>query len=102
MTDTELGLIIVAVVGGFATVAAAWRAGKASEHTPYEVLASRVVALEHADRENRKRIARLENRENLLVAYLRRVLDWVEAGAKPPPPEPPEDIMFLFGERRIK
>lgn len=100
--ESDIVLIVVAVIGGAATVVAAWRAGKASEHTPYAVLASRVVALENADQENRKRIARLENRENLLVAYLRRVLDWVEAGAKPPPPEPPEDIAYLFGRRRIK
>lgn len=101
MTGETVTTVIVAIVGAAGVIYAAWRAGQASEHTPYDALADRVVSLEVADRENRKRIARLETRENLLVAYLRRLLDWVEAGAEPPPPEPPEEILHVL-ERKFK
>lgn len=98
MSDTETALIIVAIVGAFATIGAAWRAGRAAEHTPYDKLAARVMALEDADEKKQARISKLERRESALVRYIRELLVWVERNSKEddPPPSPPLDLVELI------
>lgn len=92
MTAAEWAMLGAALLGAAGVAYAAWRAGRATEHTPYSALADRVLALEKSDREARKRIGRLETREAQLVRYLRSLLEWADGGAAPPPPDPPSDL----------
>lgn len=84
--------LAIAVVGVPSGLYAAWRGGKAAEHTPYDALAKRVVALEDADRDNKERILRLEHQLSRFVLFIREYLVWVEDGAVPPPPVPSEEL----------
>lgn len=78
----------------------AWRDARQTGKpvTPYEALASRVVALEDDAAEKSERIDQLEDRIGALRSSVRRlagvlmrevahVLTWIDRGAKPPRPE---------------
>ena len=92
---------IIAALGALATAWGLWAGGrkaladaralKMPPATPYEALAARVTALEASDTEKGKEISRLRSQVHRLAGVLSRevvlILDWIDNGSAPPPPD---------------
>lgn len=78
------------IAGGRKALADA-RALKDPPATPYEALAQRVADLEVSDMNKGREISRLRAKVDRLTGVLSRevvlILDWVDRGAAPPPPD---------------
>lgn len=97
---TALGALAVAAVGFFQSRASA----KAS---PYDSLAGRIVTLEGAyDEERRKRgklerdVEDLDHDLNLVVDAMHEQITWQDAGADPPPRAIKAHVRELVARRR--
>lgn len=85
--------ILAAVVSATGAVLVAWM-GKMNSATaekiktttpPYEALAARVATLETAHDEQRKTVHQLSTDLDLTVDALHEQVEWLDAGANPPP-----------------
>lgn len=100
--------ILIGFAGTLAMVAGGWLTARSSNRSsPYDKLAERVVALETADEEKSKRIARLERELRVVTSDLEIVTDalwqqaqWIAGGAQPPPPTISPSALDVIHRRR--